>query len=372
MEILYAFPEPFPISRARGVQVAHFICALASQGVTVYFAYVPADDAIDPFSSYGLKKPDTVRFIPLSRNLCTMQSNRLFFWRLKRWLKNVSKMPECVIVRHIKLAYFLLCGFPRLPLVYEAHEVSADVAPEDKRAKLHKMEDMVLQKASMITAISLSTVKKLKERYLTGRDIFVLPNGVNVPDLLAEKPWTEAHRNIIYAGSLFDWKGVHDLVEAGQWLSGFKITIIGGEPHQIEKLREHVHPGGAEIVFLGHLPHQETIAALNGSCIAILPNRNISASAFTSPLKLFEYMASGCAIVASDIPPLREILEDDDAIWFEPGNPHSLAYAIKKLTSAPETAKQNGDKLRRKAYDYTWESRARKQIDLIKEKILHA
>lgn len=373
MHMLYVFPEPFPINRARGVQVAHSVCALASQGVALYFAYVPAE-AGDPFSSYVIKKPGTVTLVPLSRGLgwplykLPWHSNKLFFCRLRKWLNHAYRknlLPDCIIVRHIKLASFLLQNFPDIPLLYEAHEVFAEVAPENKRAKIYDIERMVLERASIVTANSSGTAKKIRERYRIDRYIFILPNGVAMPESLPEKPWAEAHLHVIYTGSLFEWKGVQDLVEAAKWLPDFRITVIGGEPHQIEKLRKHVVSDGAEIVFLGHLPHKQTIEIVSRSCIAVLPNRNDENSAFTSPLKLFEYMASGCAVVASDIPSIREIVEDSEAIWFEPGNPKALAAAIKKLASVPQTAKHMGEKLRRKAYDYTWEARAKKQINII-------
>ncbi len=375
MHILYAFPEPFPINRARGVQVAHSVCALASQEVALYFAYVPAETG-DPFSSYGIKKPGTVTLVPLSRGFgwplhkLPLHSNKLFFCRLRKWLNHAYKkniLPNCIVVRHVKLASFLLHSFPGIPLLYEAHEVFAEVAPENKRAKIYEIERMVLERASIVTANSSGTAKKIRERYRIDRDIFVLPNGVTLPEQLPEKPWTESRLHVIYTGSLFEWKGVQDLVEAAQWLPGFIITIIGGESHQIEKLRKHIVPSGAEIVFYGHLSHKQTVEAVNYSCIAVLPNRNDRNSAFTSPLKLLEYMASGCAVVAGDIQSIREILKDDEALWFEPGNPQSLAKAIRKLASSPELAQHMGERLRLKAREYTWESRAKEQINIIRE-----
>jgi glycosyltransferase involved in cell wall biosynthesis len=369
MRILYIFPEEFPNDKARGVQVAHSVCALASQGATLYFAYVPSNNSPNPFSFYGIKIPETVNLIPLSRTVFNIRSNKIFYWNLKKWLKSLKKLPDCIIVRHIKIAYYLLINFPQIPVIYEAHEVFADVAPENIQAKIHKMENLILSKASIVIAISNGTAERLKKRYLINREIFVLPDGVNISNIPFNKTWNEIHQNIIYTGSLLEWKGVEDLVKAGQFLPGFKITIIGGNTSQIEKLQKKVNLNGAEITFLGYVPHQEIATFLKNACIAVLPNRNEPISMFTSPLKLFEYMASGCAIVASNIPSIREILNDDEAIWFEPGNPYSLAEAIKLLASNPEKAKRMGEILKQKANNYTWESRAKRIIGVINEKI---
>ena len=372
MRMLYAFPEPFPLDRARGVQVAHSVCALAAEGNSVHFAYVPAEGTHEPFSAYGLTQPDTVALAPLSRGLgrpLPLRSNRLFSFRLGRWLKNAcrnGKCPRCIIVRHVKLAHELLRKFPGIPLIYEAHEVFAETAPARTREKLHRLESTVLHGAAVVSANSGETARKLINRYHLIRKIFVIPNGVELPQSLPPKPWREAHLHVIYTGSFFKWKGVRDLVDAGQWLPGFRITLVGGEHRQIEELRGHVAAGGAEIAFSGHLPHRRTMAALAGSCIAVLPNRNDPDSAFTSPLKLFEYMASGCAVVASDLQPIREIADENDVIWVKPGAPRALAEAIRKLAAEPETARQMGERLRLKARNYTWGARAKKQVEAIR------
>jgi glycosyltransferase involved in cell wall biosynthesis len=100
-------------------------------------------------------------------------------------------------------------------------------------------------------------------------------------------------------------------------------------------------------------------AVLKGSSfIAVLPNRAGSVSEFTSPLKLFEYMASGCAIVVSDLPVLREILAEDEAAWFQPGDPKGLADAIRQLAGDPVLAKNMGERLAERAKEYSWQARA--------------
>ncbi|MBI2023022.1 glycosyltransferase [Candidatus Giovannonibacteria bacterium] len=79
---------------------------------------------------------------------------------------------------------------------------------------------------------------------------------------------------------------------------------------------------------------------------------------YMSPMKMFEYMASKRPIVASDLPSVREVLNESSAIFVEPGNPKSLADGIQKLLSDPGL----GEKLAARAYEgvqsYTWEKRA--------------
>jgi len=105
------------------------------------------------------------------------------------------------------------------------------------------------------------------------------------------------------------------------------------------------------------LPHDQVMAELAAACIAVLPNRPDVDSQFTSPIKLFEYMGAGCAIVASDLPSIREILAGDEAEWFAPGQPAALAAALQRLLAEPGRARAMSAAVRAKAGRYTWEKR---------------
>ena len=77
-------------------------------------------------------------------------------------------------------------------------------------------------------------------------------------------------------------------------------------------------------------------------------------------------MAAGCAIVASDLPALRDLLADDEAVWVKPGDPASLAVGIRRLTADPALARQMGERGREKSRGYTWRARAEKLSALLK------
>jgi len=104
---------------------------------------------------------------------------------------------------------------------------------------------------------------------------------------------------------------------------------------------------------------------LAASCIAVLPNRPDPDSAFTSPIKLFEYMAAGCAVVAADLAPLREVLADDEAAWFRAGDAADLARAMRELAADPVRARGMGERLREKSAAYTWQARAERLRDFL-------
>ncbi len=367
MEILYVFPEPLPLPRARGIQVAHTVAALAAQDIGVRLAYVPSHDGADPLTGYGVHDPGGVERVPLSRGLpapfswLPLRSNRLFFRRLNGWMKQQAgrgRRPALIMARHLKIAHALLDRFPDVPLLYEAHEVFAEVAPPAKRESLARIEESVLHRAKALVAVTQGVAADLKKRYRLDREIHLLPDAVLWPARIPEKPWYEAGKHIVYAGSFFPWKGVQDLVAAAEWLPGYRLTLIGGSPERIREYQMQVPAHGAEVVFTGHVSHTQALEALGRACIAVLPNRAEPNSLWSSPLKLFEYMAAGCAVVAADLPSVREVLAHDEAVWVPPGDPRALAGGIRRLANDPEQARRMGERLRERARAFTWEARA--------------
>ncbi|MSP96924.1 MAG: glycosyltransferase [Betaproteobacteria bacterium] len=375
MRLIYAFPEPLPLERARGLQAVHTVAALACAGVDVEFAFAPVagpGGTVDPFEHYGLVRPRNVTLTTVARSLpwplSGVHSNRLFFANLRRRFGD-RLLSEPLLVRHLKLAAKLAQELPGACFAYEAHEVFGDTAAPGKREANRQLERIVMAPTGAVLANSAATAQRLKKLYGDPKILEVVPNGVVRPEWLPDKHWPKAGRHIVYAGSFFPWKGVSELVSAAGRLAGCRLLLMGGDERRIAELKSQCLPGGAEIEFSGRLPHAQVMVRLGESCIAILPNRDDTDSAFTSPIKLFEYMAAGCAIVASDLPALREILGEDDAVWVRPGDPVSLAVGIRRLADDTRHAQLLGERVRARSIEFTWEARGRR-VKAILERML--
>ena len=365
MKLLYAFPEPLPLPRARAVQVENAVASLADAGVGITLAYVPVAN-VDPLGSVLRPPISGVQLLPLSRAwpaplnclppFSRWHSVRLFGARLKTEI--VVRQPDCLFVRHLKLADLLLAARLPMPLIYEAHEVFAETATARRRVRIADQERRVVAGATAVVCNTVATATRLTQLYGAPRHLLVLPNGVVLPESLTDKPWNECKRHVVYSGSFFGWKGVEDLVTAAGRLPDFRIALVGGDAEQIAHLNRKLSIGGAEVEFFPRLPHSQVMERLAASCIAVLPNRPDPDSAFTSPIKLFEYMATGCAIVAADLPVFREVLSPEDAIWFKAGDADSLSNALHQLGNNPQLARQVGERGRKNSKKFTWAARA--------------
>jgi glycosyltransferase involved in cell wall biosynthesis len=157
---------------------------------------------------------------------------------------------------------------------------------------------------------------------------------------------------------------VDTLIEALVVVPAARAVIIGGQPGEGDGVRLEALARARGVAtrteFAGWKPPSEVASLLERCDILVLPNvRSTISERYTSPLKLFEYLAAGRPIVASNLPALREILTDGiNAMLVEPGNPVALAGAVNALAHDPQLS----DRLARRAFAdaalYSWDARA--------------
>jgi glycosyltransferase involved in cell wall biosynthesis len=87
---------------------------------------------------------------------------------------------------------------------------------------------------------------------------------------------------------------------------------------------------------------------------------------YMSPLRIFEYMASKRPIITSDLPAIREVLNESEAVFFEPGNINDLSEKIKLVLDNPENFQRQADAAFEKVKNYTWDKRAKNILQSIK------
>jgi glycosyltransferase involved in cell wall biosynthesis len=103
--------------------------------------------------------------------------------------------------------------------------------------------------------------------------------------------------------------------------------------------------------------------------VLVLPNPPSAMSLrYTSPLKLFEYLAAGRAIVASDLPSIREVVHDGvEAVLVAPGDPDALARGIRRVLDDPDLADRLAGAAAALAPEYSWARRAERLEALFAE-----
>ena len=396
VRLVYLADIRFPLERANGIQTMATCHALAERGHDVELIVRPDTEAPprDPFDYYGLARLERLRIerAPVSGPAA---ARRLGYLAFAAGRTAGRARADLIFTRDLGVASLLLraTGAVRPPVVYESHGYAPEVAAAlpglvatartpsaGKLRRLARREAHVWRAADGYVTITAALAADLEARHGRRERVAVIPDGVRlraqtqglglpaealgVPSAKVGTGDSGEGAVVAYAGHLYAWKGVDVLLEALALVPPARGLIIGGhaaEPDlgRLRALAERLGIG-ARVTFTGMVVPARVPEFLRSATIFALPNpASAISSRFTSPLKLFEYMAAGRPIVASDLPAVREILQDDvDALLVAPGDAAALGAAIARLIADPGLAVRLAGAAAERAPQYTWDRRA--------------
>jgi glycosyltransferase involved in cell wall biosynthesis len=388
VRILYLADIRFPLERANGIQTMETCHALAARGHRVSLAVRPdtQEPKRDPFAFYGLPRVATlnIEVVPVTGPPAARRTGYVTFG-VGRAMGRVRQ--DIIFTRDLGLAAILV-RLPRLvrgPVVYEAHTMAADEAAArhemlsgaadaspSKLRRLAARDAAVWRRADGYVTITNGLRIELERRFGPRDQVAVVPDGVRFqlpassfqPPAASLQPGSGAVFTIGYAGHLYPWKGVDLIIEAVTALRDTRALIIGGHPQEpdLQRVKDFAAAldCASRVTFTGLIPPPEVAGRLRDTDVLVLPNPASAVShAFTSPLKLFEYMASGRPIVASDLPSIREVLgHERNALLVPPGNPQALTAAVRRLKDDRGLGAALAARAREDVSEYTWEKRA--------------
>lgn len=248
-----------------------------------------------------------------------------------------------------------------------------------------RIEAYNLKNASLIIAVSQPLKMDLLKMGIPEERILVSPNGVDpdkfTPEIEKSEKCKElrqglgvANKIVVgFSGTFGPWHGIPQLTKAidkilrDKLLPNIHFLLMGDgvlKPGAENRLGHY-----SDVTFTGTVPYSEIQDYLAICDILISPhNPQVDGREFFgSPTKLFEYMAMGRGIVASNLGQIGEALGDESAILVEPGNEEQLVQGILKLAAGENLRKHLGKQARQKAIsDYTWEQNTGRIIQTCK------
>ncbi|MFL6157214.1 MAG: glycosyltransferase family 4 protein [Marmoricola sp.] len=250
-----------------------------------------------------------------------------------------------------------------VPYVYEMRgledlmKVSRDpeFASSDRQKFLDTVELASCLGAERVFVITEALRKEMAARGVPEEKLVVLPNGVHTNLFQPRERDTELEaelglrgKTIIgYAGGMVDYEGLELLLEAVAELrerrSGtdgpdFHLVIVGSGPHQpvVQATAERLRLGDDVLTFTGRVPHEEVARYLSLFDIAPFPRFPLPVCELISPIKPFESMAMGKAVIVSSVAALTEIVADGKTgLVFEKGSSTDLARTIERYLDDP-------------------------------------
>lgn len=202
--------------------------------------------------------------------------------------------------------------------------------------------------------------------------IFILPDAVDLslfeqPENLPESPYQSLRKNVVYAGHLYDYKGIPTILETAELMTELQFQLVGGWPEDVERYRKLINEKNITNIKLhGMVPHAEVPVYLWHADVLLLPPSAEHPSAnWTSPVKLGEYLASGVPVVSTNIPALRVWLTEDETLFVDPDDAQSMEHGIREIFANPERSSAMAVEGKLKANRMSYKQKAEKIISMV-------
>lgn len=370
MKIAFANHEPFDTGRARSLAMLRTVAAVARRTpVTLFSPDSPQRLRAIFADELNLAWPDalTAMRLPSVYRTFGLTFNGVFLRGLEKALADFA--PDVLWLRSDKLAAHF-ARKARWPLVFECHMIGALYRADHgqsprKVARIDKLERAIYAAARGVAVLTGLLEQEVRARFGFSGPVAQIPGAID-PGLFRQSWQGGDGRTVVYAGTMQFWKGLDTLVEAIRQSPGLRLRLVGAAQ---DDLRAKVAGAGIadRVEFRGRVA-QKDLPALLADCACAVhplpPGLNVS-ERFTSPLKIFEYMAVGVPVVAADLPSLREVLHNGrNAALYEAGNAAALAEALQRVCGEAELARSLSVQALRDVGQYTFDARAESLLAL--------
>ena len=266
-----------------------------------------------------------------------------------------------------------------IPLILEVNAMLAEEGKVYRRQALQEvcelLEQTALRNASLIITVSEELRRALMACGVEAQKMATVPNGVDemffAPARRLVRDDLTGKTVVGFVGSLKPWHAIDLLAASFRELAhdpSFHLLIVGDGPmRKITHALAKELPGRVSLA--GAVRHEDVPAYIKAMDIAVAPYQAMEMF-YYSPLKVFEYMACGRAIIAAEIGQLKELLRHGETGWLvPPGDTESLTEAIRTLAADADLRTMLGQNAANEARKrHTWEQRVDRILDLFMQK----
>jgi glycosyltransferase involved in cell wall biosynthesis len=357
-----------PSETANSIQMMKAVHALAQLGyeVTLLVPTSNQKSSIEDLQSfYGLSTPFKIEHL-------SSASRRRFFWSAVRRAANLQ--PDLVYTWVPQSAVYALLH--RLPVIIELHDLpSGAVGPWWHRLFLW----IPGRKRMMVITHALEdTLDHRYGKHLVPEDMILAPNGIE-PERFENLPAPQLARHqlglvdaltIACTGHLYAGRGVEIFIELARVIPEAQFVWAGGKPEDVAAWREQT-ANLRNVTFTGFIPNDRLPLYQAAADILLMPYGKFigissgggNSAAISSPLKMFEYLAAGRAIVASDLPVFREVLNERNAVFCPPDDVPAWIAAVRNLLNNPARRDALAVQAKNDSRRYSWTERAKRGLN---------
>jgi glycosyltransferase involved in cell wall biosynthesis len=364
MKIVAVAGSQIPSDTANSIQVMKACSALVQLGhdLTLIVPTVqPPPSTVNLKSHYGLQAEFPIEWL-------ASPNRRLFTWQSVR--RAHALRADLLYTWFPQSAVFGL--LQRLPTVFEIHlQPTGTFGPAWHRAFA------MLPGRKRLASITQALVDLLAQRHhirFKANEVVIAPNGVelerfaSLPDPLTARQTLNLPPSltVMCTGHLYAGRGAGLFLALAKELPQAHFVWVGGRPADVETWKKRAESDN--VTFTGFIPNQALPLWQAAADILLMPySRSIMGSSgsadsasVASPMKMFEYMAAGRAIVTADLPVIREVLNERNAVFCEADHFSQWKSAIAALLEDEPRRLALGQQAKQDVQGYTWLARAEK------------
>jgi len=317
---------------------------------------------------YGLRLAPDLEWLPSNRHLKRLD----FVLRAHRAARRYG--ADLIYTWLPQSAVFALWSGDRVVL-----EMHADVAGRMGAWWLRQFWKTRGRKLMTVTTSALRNVLEHAARLeFRDEEVIVAPNGVDLERYERLPGPEEARRQLNlppgptagFTGHIYRGRGAELLFELAKQMPDVNFLWVGGTADLVQPWRRKLKEEKVtNVVMTGFIPHERVPLHQAASDILLMPySRSIAASSgqdiaeVINPMKMFEYMASGRAIVSADLPSIREVLNERNAVFCEPEDVAQWKTSIGSLLSDESRRSRLARQAAEDAAGFTWMKREKNII----------
>jgi glycosyltransferase involved in cell wall biosynthesis len=358
-KLLFLTDTRIPSDRASAVHVRKLLPALSEKGIGVELLSNQGNKTVWPdFNDHITHQ--TITLPPFKGGL---------FWMLWLFSKQLKKPQYDVIYSRFVLVSLIA---QNKPYIIELHDDAWNKGLLFRLAfNRAKRDRNCLGFAAITQAIRVDLLKVYPD---LDKQVLVIEDAASMPN--SEYKATFHNRDwlsVAYVGSFHKGKGLEMVLQLAAKLPQHKFTVIGGSVDQIKPLEEK---GIANLHFQGFVDHDDIWKFMQDFDVCLLPNqpdvrtgKKSNIGKYTSPLKMFEYMSYSKPIIASNLPVLKEVLDDQIAIFASPSSVEEWVHAINELLPSKKREELGQSAYLKFIENYTWEKRSERILTFINEQL---
>jgi len=365
VRIHYVSHASVPSREANSLQVMKMCAAFAREGHTLTLFCRRGPESGEPHAFYGLERDFALSTVS-GGNLRVLR-RLLYSWRTAAL---VARPPAADLLfgrDYHTLA--LLARRPGPPIALEVHQPPGSALERRLMGSL-----LAAPRLALLVSISQALADEYRVRYpRLAAPILVAPDGADLPAGPPPPRPTGAPLALGYVGNLYPGKGMELIERLAARLPQASFHVLGGTREDVAAWR--ARQTSTNIHLHGHVPHAEAQVRMREMDVLLAPYRasvligggGADVGRWMSPLKVFEYMASGRPMVASDLPVLREVLEDGVNARLAPADDvEAWARTLEELQREPARARALAERARADLVTrYAWDVRARRILDAL-------